>query len=240
MVTFPSHDGTAAAVGGTPSVSTSAARLPAADADRLSVRLCIGYGIGDIPVAILAASFGFLILRFMTDFLGVAASVAGLLIAFSKLYDTVADPVMGAISDRFHSRMGRRRPFLILGALLAAAALIAFFNLPQFANPTLKLIYVGGALILYTTAYTVWQVPYMAIAAEMTESYQERSRIMAYMLYGGMTGQILLGVCGPWLLSYWGSGRVAYQRMGFVLAAVTLVSGFYCFFRGRLGAISRA
>ncbi len=198
--------------------------------ERLSLRLCIGYGVGDIPVAILAASFGFIILRFMTDVLGVAASVAGLLIALSKLYDTVADPVMGAISDRFHSAIGRRRPFLVLGAMLAAGALVAMFNLPALGTPLLRLAYVCGALLLYTTAYTVWQVPYMAIAAEMTESYHERSRIMAYMLYGGMAGQILLGVCGPWLLALWGGGRIAYQRVGWVLAGITLATGLYCFF----------
>jgi Na+/melibiose symporter-like transporter len=71
-----------------------------------------------------------LLLRYLTDYVGLAAGLAGLLIAVSKVYDAVTDPLMGWVSDNTRSRLGRRRPWLLVGTLLCGLALVALFNVP--------------------------------------------------------------------------------------------------------------
>ena len=198
-----------------------------ASPDTLSWRVCLGWGVGSISIAIMANMFGALLLRFMTDFLGIAAGLAAAMVAASKLYDAVADPVTGMVSDRLKSPIGRRRPFLIAGAILCPLAMAAMFMAPSFPSAVATQVYMFGVLLLFTTAYSVWQVPYIAMAAEMPNGYAERSRLMAYRMYGGTAGQ-LLSAGGPWLLAYWGSDRVAYGRVGLVLATVMFAACAIC------------
>ena len=194
---------------------------------RLSWRLCLGWGVGSISIAIMANMFGALLLRFMTDFLGIAAGLAGAMVAASKLYDAFADPVTGMLSDRMKSPLGRRRPFLLVGAILCPVSMAAMFMAPSFPSAMATNLYMFAALLLFSTAYSVWQVPYIAMAAEMTHGYAERSRLMAYRMYGGTAGQ-LLSAGGPWLLAYWGSDRAAYGRVGLVVATVMFAAFAIC------------
>jgi glycoside/pentoside/hexuronide:cation symporter, GPH family len=101
-------------------------------------------------------------LFFMTSVLGIEAGVAGALLLVAKLYDGVTDPVMGVVSDRTRHRLGRRRPYLIFGALATAASFALFFNL-QPAGPVATLSLALATLLLFSTAYTIYSVPYLAM-----------------------------------------------------------------------------
>jgi GPH family glycoside/pentoside/hexuronide:cation symporter len=195
---------------------------------RLRTRLCIGWGTGSIGVAVMGTSLGALLLRFMTDYLGIAAALAGGLIGLSKLYDAVADPLTGILSDRVRSPIGRRRPFLLVGVLLCPIATAGLFLVPSFSSGVARAAYMLAALIIFATAYSVWQLPYLAMAAEMTPSYHERSRLFAFRLYGGACGQLLAALAGPWLLIWLGNGRGAYGRMGLALGALVLIGNLVC------------
>ena len=104
---------------------------------KLPIRIVFGWGLGTLGVAVLFNATNFLLLRFLTDYAGLAAAAAGLAIALSKVYDAVTDPLMGVVSDRTRSRWGRRRPFLFLGGLVCGAAFVLLFNAPAL----------GGALM---------------------------------------------------------------------------------------------
>ena len=81
----------------------------------LDRRLMLGWAVGTIAPVTLLYVVNYAYMFFMTDLLGIGAAVAGLLIFSLRVYDTFADPVIGVLSDRTHSRMGRRRPWMLAG-----------------------------------------------------------------------------------------------------------------------------
>jgi GPH family glycoside/pentoside/hexuronide:cation symporter len=190
----------------------------------------VSWGIGTLgPVTVLTATNA-LLLRFMTDFYGVAASVGALLIAISKFYDVFADVGMGVVSDRTITRWGRRRPFLILGAALLALSVVGIFAAPAFANASTRVIYMGAILIFYATAYSVFNIPYMAMPGEMSGSYHERTELMTWRVYAVGLSTIIATVCGPILLDAFGGGARAYGGMSLVFAPIVIAAGFVTFY----------
>lgn len=122
--------------------------------ERLPLSVRMGWGIGTLgPVTVLTAT-NVVLLRYMTDFVGISAGVAASLIAFSKIFDAFADPTMGVVSDRTRSRWGRRRPYLVLGGVMLAIAVVGLFAVPDFGAVATRVWYVGFLLLFYAVAYT--------------------------------------------------------------------------------------
>ena len=115
--------------------------------------------------------------------LGLAAAGAALLIA--RTTDVITDPLVGALSDRWRSKFGRRKPWILLGALLAGYALIMLFQPPQGVTTA----YVTLWSVLLYLGWTMINVPYTAWGAEMSSDYHERVRITS-----AREGVSLLGV----------------------------------------------
>jgi GPH family glycoside/pentoside/hexuronide:cation symporter len=200
----------------------------AADPRVLPLGLCIGWGAGTLVSSTLLFATNTLLLRFMTDYLGVAAATAGFLFAISKIYDAASDPVIGVVSDTVRSDKGRRRPFLFVGTFMAALSLVLLFNPPALAGGAM-VAYMGFALVFFSTAYTVFNVPYLAMPAEMTPNRDERSFLITFRVYGGALAQMIVGTGGPFLLSVLGETRAAHGQMAMALAIVALVGGLVCF-----------
>ena len=146
------------------------------------LKIMFGWGLGTLCMSLMFQAVSLLILRYLVDYVGLAAGLAGLLIGLGKVYDAVTDPLMGAISDRTHSRFGRRRPYLLLGSLVSALSFVLLFNLAQFVDwaPSLLLGMVVVALLLNATGYTIFNVPYLAMPAEMGLGFHERTRLMSF------------------------------------------------------------
>ena len=191
--------------------------------------MMIGWGIGTIGPIMLLSSVNALQLRFITDFVGLSAGVASLLIVISKLYDAFADPTMGWISDHTTSRWGRRRPYLIVGGLMLALSLVAMFTVPPFESTQARVIYTGAVLVFYATAYTVFNIPYMSMPTEMTSTAPERTEIMSYRVYAVGISQIISMFLGAALVQKMGGGAMAYTKMAVILAPVVMISAIIAF-----------
>lgn len=199
------------------------------EAARLPRSVCIGWGLGTLgPVTVLTAT-NVLLLRYLTDYVGIAAALASSLIAFSKILDAFLDPAMGWVSDRTNSKMGRRRPYLLLGGLLLAIAVVGVFAIPDIEDYTLRATYVGAVLIFYAIAYTVFNIPYLSMPAEMTTDYHERSYLMSFRVYGVALSTIAASVLGPMILSALGGDAYAHAMMSLVFVPIILVSAYVCF-----------
>lgn len=174
--------------------------------DRLTRRVRAGYALGSVATGAFGTVPGLLLLPYLTDRLGVAAAVAGLVALIPKAWDVVLNPIAGRISDNSTHADGKRRPFL----LRAGVSLAALFAL-LFAGPSapvgLATAWVVLAFLGCATAYAFFQVPYVAMPAEMTSDYGERTRLMtwrvavlalAILVSGGLAPLIrdLLG--DPW------------------------------------------
>jgi glycoside/pentoside/hexuronide:cation symporter, GPH family len=182
----------------------------------------IGYGIGSVGTGIFTTVPGLLLLTFMVRQLAVPPALAGLIILAPRLWDMMTDPLAGSLSDRTRTRIGPRRPWLLAGALTLPFAFALLFRVPTLSG-TQAAIYVLVVYLFGATAFTVFQVPYVALPAEMTEDYDERTTILAYRIAFLTVGILVAGVAAPQLLGAGGGGRAGYALMGQVIGAVLLV-----------------
>ena len=169
------------------------AAAPAAAEDKLPVGLKLGWATGAFGIALLMNGIAGVLLLFAVSMLRIDPWLAGAIITASKLFDAVTDPIVGMWSDRLRSPKGRRRPFLTWGAVLSAASFAIIFTTPQFANQYATAAYLFGALCLYAFGYTLFNIPYMSMPAEMTDSYHERSSIHAYRMVFVALGGLAAG-----------------------------------------------
>jgi len=115
--------------------------------------------------------------------LGLNAAWIGVALTIPRIWDAFSDPLMGKISDNFHSRWGRRRPFIVIGAILMGIVFGLIWMVPEAWSPTGKIIYFILLQIVFYTCYTVFAVPFKALTYEMTPDYNERNRVMAYVAF---------------------------------------------------------
>ena len=100
------------------------------DAGRLPAQLVLGWGVGSLGSSALHNGIAFLALFFLSQVLGLPPALAGTLVLAAKAYDIVTDPLVGWLSDRTRGRHGRRRPWLLAGALVSGLACVLLFNPP--------------------------------------------------------------------------------------------------------------
>ncbi len=191
--------------------------------------LRVGWGVGSLGSTTLINGVSFVGLFYFSSILGISPALAGSLLFIAKLYDIFTDPLMGYISDRSNTRWGRRRPFLLVAALLSGAAFLMLFNVPTLSGGALT-GYLLASLLLYATGYTLFNIPYLAMPAEMTSSYHERSRLMSARVVFAALGILAGGSLATALISYWGGDREAYRNMSWVLAAIISGSMLAAFF----------
>lgn len=188
----------------------------------------LGWGLGTLNIAILFNAKNVLLLKFLTDYIGIAAVVAGTLMAIAKVFDAITDPLMGLASDRTRSSIGRRRPYLLVGSLMCAAAMPILFAPPSWAIGSEAYVFFG--LIWYSAAYTVFNVPYLAMPAEMTSQYHERSFLMSFRVAAIAFGQLLAIGAGPIIVAMFGGGVDGHAALSWVLAGCVLAAGLISFF----------
>ena len=183
-----------------------------------------------------------MLLPFLTDSLGIAALWAGLIVFLPKAWDVVLNPIAGRISDRTVDPRGPRRPWLLRAGLLLAVAFALIFAGPDVASTALEAGWVLVFFLAAATAYAFFQVPYVAMPAELTSSYDERTRLMTWRVAILAFTIMLAGATAPVIRNQVG-GRDGYRVMGVVMALVILV-GVVGVYRGTrnapIGAVARA
>ncbi|MBP2324158.1 Na+/melibiose symporter-like transporter [Kibdelosporangium banguiense] len=176
----------------------------------VSRRLCAGYSLGSLVTGSFSTVPGLLLLPYLTDTLGVQAATAGLLVLLPKAWDVLFNPVAGRISDR----RGSRRPLLLQGGLGVAVLFAALFALPAGGGA-----YVGVVFLLCATAYAFFQVPYVAMMAEITTDYDQRTRLMTWRMAVLALAILISGAGAPALRDATGG----YQVMGLAVGALILL-----------------
>lgn len=178
-------------------------------------RLHLGWGVGTLGASFLLNAFAALQLFYMTEVLGVAIVTASGLLFTAKLWDWVSNPVMGMISDRTQSPWGRRRPYLLLGGVVAGLSFALFFNAEQLGIGHSNLLLVL-TLMAVGTGYTIFNVPYMAMPSEMEDDYKVRTKMMSYRVFFIGIGTVI-GTSSQRIAELFGPGAEGYGKMGQVL-----------------------
>ena len=116
--------------------------------------------------------------KFYTDVVGADIALVGFVLLAIRLFDAVSDPVIGALSDRTTSPLGRRRPWIALGVPPLVIALYLLFS-PPALSPDGALLWFGVGLFVVFLAWTAITVPYESLGAELTQDYDERTAILS-------------------------------------------------------------
>lgn len=181
---------------------------------RLSPRTIVLYAIGSLGTGGYATLPGLVLTYFLTDNLGVAALAAGLIVTAAKVWDVLIDPLIGAASDRQLARTGSRRGFMVTGALALPLFFALTFAVPPAWGPVAGAISVLLAFLATATAFSLFQVPYVALPAELTGSYDERTRLLGWRVVVLTAAILLFGAGGPALRNAGDDPVMGYLLMG--------------------------
>ena len=158
---------------------------------KLSRLTKIIYGSGDIGFSLTTTIVAAYFLFFLTNVVGIRPAVAGIAILIGRSWDYINDPIIGHISDRTRSRWGRRRPFLLFGALPFALAFTMMWFKPPWDNLIALTAYYAMAYVIFDTAATFVYMPYYALTPELTEDYDERTSLTSYRMFYSIVGSLL-------------------------------------------------
>lgn len=200
---------------------------------KLTTAIKLGWAIGELAIAgYIGLSMAFM-LYYCTDVLAIPPALAGIALLIPRLLDAVSDPLMGALSDRTASTMGRRRFYLLIGAPLLAISFGSVFfvdpDLPLYLRVTvLMLLFLASNL-----AVTVYEIPYSAMAAEMTTDYRQRISLTGYKMMAARIGIILALFLGPLIFRSRDTLAEGFRFLGASAGLFILITGLWAFFTTR-------
>jgi glycoside/pentoside/hexuronide:cation symporter, GPH family len=172
-----------------------------------------GYGSGSVATGAFGTVPGLMLLAYLTDSLGIAAIAAGFIVFLPKAWDVILNPIAGRISDRSQDPRGPRRPWLLRAGIALAIAFAMVFAARELGAKGLEAAWVLVFFLACATAYAFFQVPYVAMPAEMTASYDERTRLMTWRVAILAFTIMLAGATAPVIRDAVG-GRDGYRVMG--------------------------
>lgn len=158
----------------------------------------IGYGVGQLTEGVKTAAFNFVFFLY-TQVLGAPAGPVGFVLLIATVWDAITDPVMGSIADRSRHRWGRRHPFIYAAVIPLGLSYIAMFVPPLGTTGVWLWVWLGVTATLVRTAMTVFHVPFLALGAELSGDYSERTTVVAYRTAFGMGGlAVMLALAWGW------------------------------------------
>lgn len=199
---------------------------------KLGIKQYLAYGLGQAGDTVPYCMFYTYFVFFLTDVVGLSPSAAGTISLIAVCWDGITDPIVGYLSDRTKDPSGRRRPWMIKSMLPLAVLIFLLFAPFEIASKTLSAAYYVVISTLFWTLYTTYVIPYMSLAAEMTESYKERYSLrVANMICGGLF--MLVCSSGPMAVRQWGidrgmSDRASWGLSGMIFGALSLLFCLIC------------
>jgi glycoside/pentoside/hexuronide:cation symporter, GPH family len=190
----------------------------------------LGWATGELGLACYAAISTVYLLYYATQVLRIPPMWAGAALLVPRIWNIVGDPIVGVISDRTRSRFGRRRPYLVVGAIVWGGAFCLLLSLSGSDSPLTTGLIFSGVFLLNNTGLTVYQVPYTAMVAEMTRDPRERTELVAYKEIAARVGVLGALVLAPRILASAESPITGFRTIGAVFGGLIIASGIVAFF----------
>ena len=190
------------------------------------------YGMGDLSANILFSAVSFYLLYYLVKIAGLTTFLVPIIFMIGKVWDAITDYLMGRISDKTKNKFGKRRIYMLLGAIPYGLTFMLLWLCPFEMTKAVKCIYFTFIYMLYNTAFTVVYIPYNSLSANMTNDYDERTSLNAIRIIMANIG-ILLGAAVFSLLaegeesilySIDGTEKTAYAVAGVIFGVVAFTS----------------
>jgi len=189
---------------------------------KIPVGVKIAYGGAEGASSLLFTVVAIYFLIFLTDVVGMSPRLASLVLFASNAWDALADPFMGVITDRTKSKYGRRRPYLLGIALPFALIFWLIFTTPHLHGPALFAYFLVMS-ILMRTAITVLDVPYTALAPEMTKDYDERTSLVSYRTVWSQVTSIIGATMMPLVVRHFSDPKTGWSAAGAFFGAICIL-----------------
>ncbi len=206
---------------------------------KLSLKVKLGFGVCDLGGNLYFTVMAFWLLNYLTDTVGIAAGLAGIVSMIGRIWDAVTDPMVGHLSDRTKSRWGRRRPYIFFGSFPLFIAMIIMFTNPGFSNQAH--LFIWGVLVycFLSTAYTLVNIPYSSLTPELTKDYHERTTLNGYRSIFMVIGTLLGAGAALSIVGAMPDRNTGWTVMGTIFGAVMMVTAWITFFTVREPGVSR-
>lgn len=183
------------------------------------------YGIGSAAYGVKDNGFSYFLLFYYNQVLDLPGAYAGLAILIAMIFDAVSDPIVGVWSDNTRSRWGRRHPFMYASAFPVAFVYFFLWNPPALSEFGL-FVYLTVASVLVRFFITLYEIPSSAIVAELTDDYDERTRMLGYRYMMGWYGGLLMAVLnwGVFMVAWGAADETTYRVYGSIGALVMLIA----------------
>lgn len=163
------------------------------DKDKVPLGQKAAYGTGTLVLNLLPAALGIFAFFLITAF-GVDPLLAGFLAGLPRLFDAITDPIMGFITDNTKSKWGRRRPYIVVGAILSGVFFALLWQLDPEASQDYTFWYFLMFSLAFTIGNTMYATPFVGLGYEITSDYNERTRLMAFSQVMGQIAWMIV----PW------------------------------------------
>jgi GPH family glycoside/pentoside/hexuronide:cation symporter len=210
---------------------------PGATSDEihLTSRTTVSYAFGSVGTGVFATVPGLVLAYYLTNTLGVAAGAAALVVTIPKAWDVLVLPFVGRFSDRSAAHVGSRLPYLRIAGVLLPLTFALMFAVPATLGPVVAGLWVFVAFLLASTAFALFQVPYIALSAEITDSPAERSTLMAWRVAFLTVAILLGGALAPVIRDALGGAHLGHFVMGLFMAGLMATGIWLC-----IAGLSRA
>ena len=201
-------------------LASTGGAIASADDGTVDFKTRFFWGLGSLGTISYLNVVTALVLVYLTSIVKLDPAVAGTLVFISRIIDAFSDPAMGWLTDRTRTRWGRRRPYLLLGAVVCGTSLPLMYSVHDIAahfNPVATTLI---CLIIYSLGFTLFNVPYLTMPVEMTTDRLQRFSIMSYRVVFMMLGALIGSAGAPWLVEKLGRDAEAYQSLGIIGGAV--------------------
>lgn len=195
--------------------------------DRLSFWMKLLYGSGDLGFSSIGMMRSIFYAIYLTDVVGLEPRLASFGALVGVIWDAINDPIIGILSDRLHTRWGRRRPFLIFFAIPFGASFVILWSAPNWENQTALLIYVTLSFMLADTLQTLVSVPFLSLTPELTPDYDERTTLTSFRSFFQLTGALTVVVAAPAIvdivLASGGSQQQGFMLVGAIFGGIGVI-----------------
>lgn len=203
--------------------------MSAPQAGRLSAVIRYGWAVGEFAIASHMSIISIYLLFYLTEVHHFPGALAGTLILIPRLWNVITDPLMGGVSDRVQSRWGRRRPFLLVGAVVWGCAYAAMFWIPEHFTLGQKAAWFLVTCLTVNTGLSLYHVPYSAMVPEMTRSTEERLSLLGYKEIAARLSVLVTVMASPLIVGLAPSPLSGYRWVGIAAGALIFLSGLIAF-----------